>query len=87
MLFRSTFRCSWFSRFEFDADFFINLIETLFVFKNYLGNLTIKDCEKFRKKRDTEKELEEIQSKAVQVKGKHVQFKFDSCLNSIVAYF
>ncbi len=34
-----------------------------------LGNLTIKDCEKFRKKRDTEKELLEIQSNVVDVKG------------------
>jgi hypothetical protein len=35
----------------------------------HLGNLTIKDCEKFRKKRDTEKELLEIQANAVDVKG------------------
>ncbi len=34
-----------------------------------LGNLTIKDCEKFREKRDTEKELLEIQSNVVDVKG------------------
>jgi hypothetical protein len=34
-----------------------------------LGNLTIKDCEKFRKKRDTEKELFEIQANAVDVQG------------------
>ena len=34
-----------------------------------LGSLTIKDCEKFRKKRDTEKELMEIQANAVDVKG------------------
>ena len=34
-----------------------------------LGSLSIKECQKFREKRDTENELLEIQSKAVDVKG------------------
>lgn len=37
-----------------------------------LGSLTIKECEKFRIKRDTEKELLDIQSTSVSVKG-HVK--------------
>ena len=40
-----------------------------FRLRNVLGSLTIKECEKFRQKRDTEKELLEIQASAVDVKG------------------
>ena len=37
--------------------------------RNFVGNLSIKECEKFRQKRDTEKELLEIQANAVDVQG------------------
>jgi hypothetical protein len=47
-----------------NIDFIVILIKLF-----NLGNLTIKDCEKFRKKRDAEKELLEIQSNIVDVKG------------------
>ncbi|CAF3550901.1 unnamed protein product [Adineta steineri] len=50
----------------------INYLKSLFDTAGYTGSLTIKDCQKFREKRDTEKELLEIQSTSVDVTG-HVK--------------
>ncbi|CAF2787198.1 unnamed protein product [Rotaria sp. Silwood2] len=47
----------------------INYLKSLFNKAGFTGSLSIKECEKFRKKRDTEKELLEIQANAVDVKG------------------
>ncbi|CAF1084767.1 unnamed protein product [Rotaria sp. Silwood1] len=47
----------------------IDYLKSLFDKAGYTGNLSIKECGKFRKKRDTEKELLEIQANAVHVKG------------------
>jgi hypothetical protein len=47
----------------------INYLKSLFQTAGFTGNLTIKECEKFRKKRDTAKELFDIQANAVDVKG------------------
>lgn len=49
---------------------------------NILGSLSIKECEKFRQKRDTEKELLEIQANVVDVKGSFVSsLRIDSNLS------
>ncbi|CAF4133596.1 unnamed protein product, partial [Rotaria magnacalcarata] len=50
----------------------IDYLKSLFDKGGFTGSLTIKECEKFRKKRDTEKELLEIQATSVTVKG-HVK--------------
>ncbi|CAF0752717.1 unnamed protein product [Rotaria sordida] len=47
----------------------INYLKSLFDKAGFTGSLAIKECEKFRKKRDAEKELLEIQANSVNVKG------------------
>ena len=47
----------------------IKYLKSLFDTAGFTGSLSLKDCRKFREKRDGEKELIEIQASAVDVKG------------------
>lgn len=47
----------------------IKYLKSLFDTAGFTGSLSLKDCRKFREKRDSEKELMEIQASAIDVKG------------------
>ena len=47
----------------------IKYLKSLFDTAGYTGSLSLKDCRRFREKRDSEKELMEIRASAVDVKG------------------